>query len=216
MIKYILLVTFTLTLSASYEPKKVTASNLKKLNALDAKLYNLAVKKEDYNCTKVASFIYKNLVYKLDYTLLKVVGSASARGTFQDETQNQFTNEGNRARAEVKLTYPFFDAKESNERVAKMMATKQKIITQVKKYFTIKAQYKDLKIEKLILMQVETRAKARKLQAVGSFDDWLKVIRDIKKVNTDLSLSEIELSENKQLLLSYVKESKRYLLEKML
>ncbi len=216
MIKYILLLAFTLSLNANYEAKKVTGANLKALNAMDAKLYELAFSKETYNFNEISHFIYQNLAYDLDFTRFKVIGSTSARLTYQDQEENQFTNEGNRLRAQIMVTYPFFDAKESNERLAKMMTTKQKIISQVKKYFTIKAKHKDLEIEKLILVRVETRAKARKLQAVGSFDDWLKVIRDLKKVNIDLSLSEIELSEGKQLLLSYVLDSKRQQLKEML
>jgi len=220
MIKYLLIIAFSLAfsvkLNAKYEAKKVTNANLKSLNVMDAKLYELAFSKESYSYDEISRFIYTNLAYDLDFTRFKVVGSASAHGTYQDQTENQFANEGNRLRAQLIITYPFFDAKESNERLAKMMTIKQKIISQVKKYFIIKAKHKDLEIEKLILVRIETRVKARKLQAVGSFDEWLKVIRDIKKVNIDLSLLEIELSEAKQLLLSYVLENKRELLKKML
>lgn len=216
MTKIIIILTLAFSLNAKYEAKKVTSSDLEDLNAIDKKLYDLASHRKTYDYEKVANFIYSNLAFKLDYTLLKVEGTASARGTMQDESTNQYTNEGNRARAEIIITYPFYDAKESNERLAKMMTTKQKIITQVKKHFTIKAEHKDLEIEKLILIRIETRVKARKLQAVGSFDEWLEVIRDIRKINNKLTLSEIELSESKQLLLAYVKKNKRHLLKEML
>lgn len=215
-LKILLLLAFITSLNADYEAKKVTETNLKSLNAIDARLYELAFARVEYPYSEVADFIYKNLVYKLDYTLLKIDGSASVRGTYQDTSVNQYTNEGSRARAELIITYPFYDAKESNERLAKIVKTKQLIVSNVKKYFRLKAEHRDLEIEKLILIRLETRAKARKLQAVGSFDEWLKIIKDIKKVNLDLSVSEIELSELKQILLSYVVQNKKALLEEML
>jgi len=217
MIKYLFLVAFTLVLNASeYEAKKVTGKDLAALRLIDKKIYDLAVSKEYFNFTSISTFIYKNLAYNLDFTRFKVIGSTSARLTYQDQTENLFTNEGNRLRAQVMVTYPFFDAKESNKILEKIVLVKQKIISQVKKYYVIKAKHKDLEIEKLILVRIETRVKARKLQGVGSFDEWLKVIRDIKKVNIDLSLSEIELSEGKQLLLSFVLQNKRTQLGRML
>lgn len=215
-LKILLLLAFITSLNADYEAKKVTETNLKSLNAIDARLYELAFERVEYPYSEVADFIYKNLVYKLDYTLLKIDGSASVRGTYQDTSVNQYTNEGSRARAELIITYPFYDAKESNERLAKIVKTKQLIVSNVKKYFRLKAEHRDLEIEKLILIRLETRAKARKLHAVGSFDEWLKIIKDIKKVNLDLSVSEIELSELKQILLSYVVQNKKALLEEML
>ena len=81
---------------------------------------------------------------------------------------------------------------------------KQKIIKEVQSYFKLKAKFHDLQIELKILTQLEIRAKARKLDGVGGFKDWLDVIKDIKKVNYDLTLTDLELSEKQQTLTSYV------------
>jgi hypothetical protein len=216
--KYFLLMAFIVTaLNAEYMPKRITSQDLKDLNAIDERLYTLALKKEEYNFSSVSLFIYNNLAYDLDFTRFKVVGSASLRTTRNLKNEsNVYTDESDRARAQLMITYPFFDAKENNERLAKMVTTKQKIINDVKAYFKLKAKCKDLEIEKLILLRVETRAKARKLQAVGSFDEWLKVIENIRKINADLTQTEIDKSDAEQTLLSYVLSSKRQALKEML
>jgi len=216
MMQYIFIFMFMFSLvDAEYEPKKVTKEDLSNLRKIDAKLFYLANEKKSYKYDAVSSFIYNNLAYDLDFTRFKVVGSASARASLQDN-ENIYTNESNRLRAQVMLTYPFFDAKEANERKQKIVTLKQKIINDAQKYFKTKAKHDDLLLERLLILKIETRLKARKLQAVGSFDEWLKIIKELKKVNYDLSVSEIELSQAKQLLLSYVLQSKRGLLEKML
>jgi len=200
---------------AEYKAKQVTEENLKDLRSIDIKLYNLASHVEKYNYEEISRFIYNNLVYDLDFTRFKVTGTASIRKT-KYITANPITNRGDMARAQLLVSYPFFDAKESNDRLAKMMTVKQKIISEVKKYFTLKSKLAELKIERLITLRIETRVKARKLQATGSFDEWLKVIKDLKKVNFDLTQSEIELSESLQILLSYVHVNKQKLLRNML
>ena len=216
MMQYLFIFLSLITLlDAEYEPKKVTKEDLSDLRKIDAKLFYLANEKKSYKYDAVSSFIYNNLAYDLDFTRFKVVGSASARASLQD-SENIYTNESNRLRAQVMVTYPFFDAKELNERKQKIITLKQKIINDAQKYFKTKAKHDDLILERLLILKIETRLKARKLQAVGSFDEWLKIIKDLKKVNYDLSVSEIELSQAKQLLLSYVMQSKRGLLEKML
>jgi len=204
-------------LNAEYMPKRITPQDLKDINAIDERLYSLAVEKEEYNFSSVSLFIYNNLAYDLDFTRFKVIGSASLRTTRNLKNEsNVYTDESDRARAQLMITYPFFDAKENNERLAKMVTTKQKIINAVKSYFKLKAKCKDLEIEKLILLRVETRAKARKLQAVGSFDEWLKVIENIRKINADITQTEIDKSDAEQTLLSYVLSSKRLALKEML
>jgi len=210
MMKLLLLLAFTLTLNAEYAPKKVTKNDLQRLNAIDEKLYSLAMKKEHFNYEKVANFVYKNLAYDLDFSRFKVVGTGTLRKT-KYLTANPITNRGDMARAGLVITYPFFDAKENNARLEKMVSVKQKIIADTKAYFKLKAAFEDLELQKLILLQVETRAKARKLQAVGSFDDWLKVINSIRKIN-----AELELSDAKQTLVSYVMKEKMQQLKNML
>ena len=218
MIKYIIisLLLFCTLHATDYKAKQVTKKNLEALQNIDKELYKLATQEESYSFANVSNFIYKNLAYKLDYSLLKIDATGGLRFIKNVENSSVYTQEGSRAQAEVMLTYPLWDEKEKNERQKKVLDTKQKIISQVKKYFQLKAEYKDLKIQKLILLQLEIRTKARKLTAVGSFDDWLKVLQDLRKVNADTSKTEIELSEAKQLLLSFVRKPAKKQLEEML
>jgi len=202
---------------ADYIPNNITKEEYDKLLNIDKELHALAIKEEKYNYAQVANYIYNNLTYDLDYSRFKVVGSASIRTTrnLRDQS-NVYTDESDRARAQILVTYPFYDAKEANERKQKMMTTKQKIISDTKKYFELKAELEDLRIEKLILQELEIRTKARKLKGVGSFDDWLKVIKDMKDNNFKIVQKKIELSESKQILFSYIAKNKTKTLESML
>ena len=171
---------------------------------------------EHYKDAEVARYVYQNLAYNLDFTRFKLIATGSARASFQDQTVNTFTNEGNRLRAQLMATYPIFDAKESNERLEKMIIVKQKIIVITKNYFKLKAEHRDKEISKLMLLRLETRYKSRKLQGVGSFDEWFKIVDDLRKINKEISISELEISENRQILLSYVLKNKRAMLKEML
>jgi len=193
--------------AANYDAKNITKKDFAALQKLDKKLYDLAAQKNIYLFSKVSNYIYKNLAYKLDYSLWKVNAKGSLRyvKNLNDNSASQFTRQGSRGKAEILATYPIWDEKEKKERKKKRVETKQRIITQIRKYFEIKANLHDLEIQKLIFLQLEIRAKSRKLTAVGGFDDWLKVINDIRKINADITDAEIKLSEAKQILISFVK-----------
>ena len=83
-------------------------------------------------------------------------------------------------------------------------------------YFLLKAALKDMEMQKEILLDLEIRTKSRKLAAVGSYDDWLKTVNDIRKINMDITKGEIELSESKQILLNFVNAHATAQLEEML
>lgn len=219
MIKYLLLVSLTCSsyLSADYAAKKITKVEYEKLLNIDEKLYSLAAQKHSYSFGQVSSFIYKNLAYRLDYSLLKIDSVSALRYVKNVQgVTGAYTEENSRFKSEIRVTYPFWDKKEDNERQKKIIDTKQTIITKTKKYFDLKAEYEDLKIQKLIILELENRTKSRKLTAVGGFDDWMKVIEDLRKVNKDLTKAEIELSENKQILISFVKPNFKNRLKEML
>jgi len=216
MIKILLIIMIIIiNVHAEYMPKHLTAEESQKVNDIDKKLYELASNTKRYDLDLIARFIANNLAYKINYNKFTIVGTASAR-TVENLTKNNYTNESDRVQAQIKLKYPFYDAKEKNEKLKKMMLSRQKIINEVKKHFKIKLNHNDLETEKLIIERIEIRAKARKIQGIGSFDDWLQVIKDLKKVNYDLALSNIELSENILLLLNYVKKNKQNTLKEML
>ena len=109
--KYFLLMAFIVTaLNAEYMPKRITPQDLKDINAIDERLYSLAVEKEEYNFSSVSLFIYNNLAYDLDFTRFKVIGSASLRTTRNLKNEsNVYTDESDRARAQIMITYPFFE-----------------------------------------------------------------------------------------------------------
>jgi len=219
MIKKIVLSLIVSSLFAlEYEPKKVSKDNLESLLKIDKKLYDLATKKETYKFEQVANFVYKNLRYDLDYSRFKLLGTAILKTSDYsvDSSESSTDISRDRASAQLTLTYPIFDRKELNERKKKILDVKQKIISDTKSYFEIKADYEDLKIELEMLLEIENRAKARKLQAVGSFDEWLKVIKEIRKTNLEITQKELDFTEAKQLLLSYVLNEKRIILKGML
>jgi len=218
MIKILISFIFIASALNGYDAKKVTNEDLQKLQKIDAKLFELASKEKDYNIQKVAYFIQKHLAYKRDYSMIKIDTKASARVISNDRTRDAtaMQEEESRLKAEILLTYPIYDPKEKYERQKKIIETKQKLISDTKKYFDSKVKLDDLKVQKLILLELEIRTKARKLTATGGFNDWLKVIQDLRKVNKDISDAKLELNEATLVLLSYVKDSYKKQLEGML
>jgi len=210
---------FTINLFG-YEPKKITKIEYQDLQKIDKEIYDFSVERKMYDTKKVAHFIYVNLGYDLDFTRLKIISSASVRNGSAKRTsiynENEITINRNSYSANINLTYPLFDKKESNDRKKQIITLKQKIISEVQKYFKLKAKLHDLEIELKILTQLEIRAKARKLDGVGGFNDWLDVIKDIKKTTYDLTVTDLELKEKNQVLLSYVMLSRQNNLKEML
>jgi len=199
-----------------YKANTVTNTDKEALKRLDDKLYKLVnetAKKED-QLRVVSDFIYKNLRYDLDYS--RVTVTASASGTTLNSSTYDGDSNRNKLRAGITLSYPLFDAKENNERKKTIITVKQKISADVKAYLLLEAKIHDLEIALLIQQQLEIRAKARKLEGVGGFDDWLKIIQEIKKIKEDLAKSKIEKQESKEILLSYLEEQKHLQLEELL
>lgn len=213
---YLLVVNFVY--GFDYESKKITKIEYQELRTIDKNIYELSVEQKSYDTKKVASFIYLNLAYDLDFTRLKITSSANIRHSSSDTVYNEnnvMTNR-NSYSTSLNFTYPLFDKKESNDRKKQIIILKQKIIKEVQNYFKLKAKLHDLDIELKILTQLEIRAKARKLDGVGGFKDWLDVVRDIKKVNYNLTLTDLELKEKMQTLMSYILVSRQDILKEML
>ncbi len=204
--------------ATDYEAKKITKDEYQNLNSIDKSIYELSVETKVYDTKRVSDFIYQNLAYDLDFTRLKITSSANIRHNSSNIVYDStdITKDKNSYSASINLTYPLFDKKEYNDRKKQIIVLKQKIINEVQKYFKIKAKLYDLQMEQKILTQLEIRAKARKLDGVGGFKDWLDVIKNIKKINYDISYTSLELSEKKQILLSYVKPSNENELRGML
>jgi hypothetical protein len=195
-----------------YKANTVTNTDKEALKRLDEKLYKLVNKtaKKDDQLKNISDFIYKNLRYDLDYSRLTVTASASGTSATVESFSGE-TNK-NKLRAGITFSYPLFDPKENNERKKTIIAVKQKISADVKAYLLLEAKIHDLEIALLIQQQLEIRAKARKLEGVGGFDDWLKIIQEIKKIQEDLAKSTIEKQEAREILLSYIEESRQNLL----
>jgi hypothetical protein len=201
---------------ADYKANTVTAPDKEALKKLDEKLYKLVneTAKRDDQLRVVSDFIYKNLRYDLDYSRLTVTASASSTSATV-ESFNGETNK-NKIQAGITFSYPLFDRKEDNDRKKTIITVKQKISADVKTYLLLEAKIHDLEIALVIQQQLEIRAKARKLEGVGGFDDWLKIIQEIKTIKENLSKSTIEKQESKEVLLSYLEEPKHLHLEELL
>ncbi len=216
MHKFIIFLLITSCNYAAYEAKKITVENISTLETIDKNLFVLASKKNNFKLNDVANFILRNLAYKRDYSLLKITARASARAIANKRDTTTTQEQENRLKAEILLTYPIFSPKEKYEKRKKIIETKQKIFNDTKKYFEIKADLTDLEIQKLIILKLETRNKTRKLTAVGAFEDWLKSINDLRKINKELTDAEINLNEARLILLSYVFRNKQNTLKEML
>ena len=216
MHKYLLFI-FTINLFG-YEAQKITKDEFMDLQVIDNHIYNLAYETNVYDTKSIANFIYLNLAYDLEFTRVKITSSANVRHSSSDTVYNStdLTTNRNAYSASVNLTYPLFDRKESNDRKRQIIILKQKIITEVRNYFKLKAKLHDLKLELKILTALEIRAKARKLDGVGGFNDWLDVIKDIKKVNYDITVASLEVSQKAQVLQSYVLVTRQQNLKEML
>jgi len=205
---------------AEYESKKITKTEYQDLVDIDKNIYDLSVKIKRYDTNQVAHFIYANLGYDLDFTRLKITSTANVRHSSAEGTsvynETEIVTKRNSYSAGLSLTYPLFDKKESNDRKKQIILLKQKIIKEVQSYFKLKAKLDNLQLELKILLALEKRAKARKLDGVGGFNDWLTVIKDIKKANHDITDTNIELSEKSQILISYVIQKKEMKLKDML
>ena len=217
-VKFLILNIFLINILFGYEAKKVTKNEYQDLKMIDKSIYDLSIETKVYDTKKVATFIYLNLAYDLDFTRLKIISSANIRHSSSDTVynENNMMTDRNSYSTSVKLSYPLFDRKESNDRKKQIITLKQKIIKEIQNYFKLKAKLHDLKIELKILTQLEIRAKARKLDGVGGFKDWLDVLKDIKKTNYDITITDLELSEKAQVLISYVSLSKQENLKEML
>jgi hypothetical protein len=201
---------------ADYKATTVTNTDKEALKRLDEKLYTLVNTPggKDDQLKNISDFIYKNLRYDLDYSRVTVTASTTATAL----NSSTYDGDGNRNKlqAGITLSYPLFDAKENNERKKTIITVKQKITADVKTYLLLEAKIHDLEIALLIQQQLEIRAKARKLEGVGGFDDWLKIIQEIKTIKENLSKSTIEKQESKEILLSYLEEQKHLQLEELL
>jgi hypothetical protein len=219
-VKFLILnVLFTGVLfGGEYEAKKITKIEYDELQKIDKTIYSLATKTKEYDNVEVANYIYQNLAYDLDFSRLKITSSANLRQSSSDTIYNNtdLTTDRNSYSAGISLTYPLFDKKESNDRKKEIISLKQKIIKEVQSYFKLKSKLDDLKLEYKILTALEIRTKARKLDGVGGFKDWLNVLKDIKKTNHDITDTSLELSQKMQILLSYVKPLNEMKLKGML
>ncbi len=182
-----------------YQANKITSEDKANLKRLDDKLYKLINKSKSFEDKKISDFIFKNLSYDLDYSRLTVTASTSAT-TLNSSTYDGDTNR-NKLQAGVTLSYPLFDKKEENDRKKTIITVKQKISSDVKNYLLLVAKLEDQQIALIINQQLEIRAKARKLEGVGGFDEWLKVISDIKTTKEAISKTVIEKQEAKEILM---------------
>jgi hypothetical protein len=219
-VKFLILnvVSIGVLFGGEYEARKITKIEYEDLQTIDKNIYDLSVETKTYDTKKVANFIYLNLGYDLDFTRLKITSSANIRHSSSDTvySSTDITTDRNSYSTSINLTYPLFDKKESNSRKKDIITLKQKIIKEVQNYFALKAKLHDLQIELKILTALEVRAKARKLDGVGGFKDWLDVIQDIKKNNYDITTTDLELKEKKQILMSYVRVSRQETIKGML
>jgi len=201
-VKFLIINYLLVGLIFGYDANTITLNEIKQLKVIDKNIYDLSSKDTKVDFVQVVHFIFLHLNYDIDFTRLKI--NATARATNKTKTLG------------INLTYPIFDRKESNTRAKDIIKLKNDITKNVKSYFKIKLELQELEDEVLILTQLEIRDKARKLDGVGGFNDWLKTINDIKKTKFNIGFKKLELIEAKQILLNYVKPNTTMKLKKIL
>lgn len=221
MIKIFTILLFIISIAPGQNYKALEVSNqeLNSIKQIDQEIYNLITKEDQEKSEDIANYIYKNLRYKLDYTPLKINANANARHSSSENTYTSDTElirDRNAYSIGVTLTYPLFDKKEELEREKDQIQIKQKLIDEVSKFLRLREEIRELKEEIKLLYLLETRAKARKLTGSDSFDNWLSVLKDIKKNKEDLKIKEIEFLQQKRTIFTYVKSNAHNRLEELL
>jgi hypothetical protein len=213
----ILLISASL-LYGNYEAKNVTQKDLDLLKSIDRHIYDLMTKENKLEVGEVVSFITQNLIFELDYTPLKVKvqGRLQNQNTSSYDETGELNQDKNSYRLRLILEYPILDKQEKLQRYEKRVSTKQTIIRDVETYFKLKSKINDLLKQIKFLTLLETRNKVRKLTGTGAFTDWLENLQNIKDKKHELELSKIEAMQQKEILISYVKdEAKQYLRGKL-
>jgi len=215
--KFLMLNIFIVSLFG-YEANSVTADEMEQLKVIDKKIYDLSVCNIDVNYVQVVQFIFLHLGYDIEFTRLKINATAKSSINSRDTTRDDGTTSMNRNNSYVglNLVYPLFDRKEHNDRKKEIIKVKNDITKNVKNYFKIKFELQELLTESLILKQLEIRDKARKLDGVGGFKDWLATINKIKQTKFDIGFKKLELQETKELLLNYIKPNATNKLKELL
>ena len=220
-VKFLILNYLLITLLFSYEANSITKQELQQLKKIDEQIYKLSSNKDDEkedNSLEVIHFIYRNLRYDLDYSKLKITTNANVKSstTQNSSYENQTTQDKTSGNIMLSLTYPLYDKKEEKQREQEIIKLKNQIAKDVTDYFTLKFEYEELKSENKILKLIETRDKARKLNGMGSFSDWLNTVKSLKKNKYDMKYKHLELIQKKQTLLNYIKLNEINNLENLL
>jgi hypothetical protein len=216
--KFLILNYLLVGLLFGYEAKNITSQELKQLKTIDDEIYKLSTIDIDIKSSEVIFFIFRNISYDLEYSRLKInlIANAKANTTDTKADDGTITTHKTNGYVGINLSYPLFDRKEKNNRIENIIKEKNSITKDVKNYFKIKLELQELEDEVLILTQLEIRDKARKLDGVGGFNDWLKTINDIKKTKFNIGFKKLELIEARQILLNYVKPNAIMKLKKIL
>ncbi len=209
---------FNSLLFAEYQPKEISKDEYKELNEIDKTIYDLAIQSHHYDIKSISNFIYSHLAYDLEFTRLKITSSLSLRHSSSDSVYNEtgYTTNKDSYALGVRLSYPLFDKKEVNDRLKQIVTVKKQIIALVTDYFKLKAKIDDFKVSLQIKKALEIRTKARKLDGVGSFDEWLQILEDIKDLNYKLSVADVELKEKFQTLVSHIQPNAKEQLQELL
>ena len=206
-VKFLIFNCFCVVFLFGYEANSITGAELEQLKVIDKKIYDLSIQDIDYDYLEIIEFIFKNISYDIKYSKLKITATARSGINSNDTIRDDGTISTNRQNnfIGINLTYPIFDKKESNQRAKEIINIKNLITKDVQDYFKSKLELLELETENKILIQLEIRNKARKLDGVGGFDDWLKTINEIKQNRFKIGYKKLEVIKLKQKLLNYVK-----------
>ena len=201
-----------------YDANSITKAELKQLKKLDREIYKLSIQDSKDNFLEVIHFIYRHLNYNLNYSRLKISSNANLRSSTSKNNYDSgtTTSDRNSGAISISLTYPIFDPKEKAQRQKEIINIKNQITKDVTDYFTTKAEYEELENQNEILKYIEIRDKARKLDGVGSFNDWFSTMKSIKKNRYDTKYKLLELLQKRELLLNYVNPNATEQLKRLL
>jgi hypothetical protein len=203
--------------SSQYNPDNITQQEYQTIVNIDKNIYEIYTQKDSFSINEIADFIFTHLSYNPNYSKVRILSSISANSSTSNiQSQTGYEVDKTSLNANITLSYPILDKAEELKRRKESLSIKKEIIKDVKEYLSIKVDINALKSKLKVLKQLEVRAKARKLDGVGGFNDWLSILENINKTNSDITQKELELQEAKELLITAVEPNSIQSLEKML
>ena len=222
MYKYLISILLVLNsyILAKYEdssPSKTTLDDLKILNNFENLLYSKTyISLNECKQNEIINLIYQNKEEEFDYNRLVVKLNGQINNEERFANEDGTIQDRDKASIQLKATYPIFDKRTDIEIKKKKIEFKNKLITDVSKYCTLKNELHIIEDEVELLNLKQLRAKAREDAGQIYLDDRITLIEEIIKKKNEFSKASIELNTIKLQLINKIKISQENRLKGLL